>query len=128
VRLGLVPEFASSYLLPATAGRARASKALLLGEPFQVEEADRMGLVSEICDDDQLDERAARTCATLASLAPEALRTIKALLNPADRRATLHAIVDREIALFVAGLKSAEHEEAIRAFFDKRAPDFAPRV
>lgn len=40
----------------------------------------------------------------------------------------LSAVVDREIELFVAGLKSAEHEEAIRAFFDKRAPDFAPRV
>lgn len=127
VRLGLVSEFASSYLLPATAGRARASKALLLGEPFPVDEADRMGLISEICDDEQLNDRAARTCATLASLAPDALRTIKALLNPADRRAMLHAVVDREIERFVAGLKSAEHKEAICAFFDKRAPDFAPR-
>jgi len=125
VRLGLVPEFASSYLLPAVAGRARASKALLLGEPFSVDEADRMGLISEICEDAELDERASRTCAKLASLAPNALRTVRTLLNPADDRASLHAVTEQEFELFVAGLKSAEHKEAIRAFYEKRTPNFS---
>jgi len=127
VRLGLVPEFASSYLLPALAGRARAGKALLLGEPISIEDAERMGLISEICADEALDERAANTCEALASQAPDAVRAIRALLHPPERRQTLHAAVDREIERFVAGLKSAEHAEAIRAFFEKRPPDFDRR-
>ncbi len=124
VRLGLVPEFGSSQLLPAIAGRARAGRVLLLGEPFGIDEADRMGLISEICDDNELEDKCHEVCAVMAAQAPAALRAIKGLLNPADRPAALDQVVAREIDQFISGLQSPEHEEAITAFFEKRPPNF----
>ena len=124
VHLALVPEFASSYLMPAVAGKARAGKALLLGEPFAVDEAAEMGLISEICEDADLDSRAAAACASIASSSAPAVRAIKALLNPEERRLRLHQAVDREIELFTTGLRSADHREAVQAFFEKRLPEF----
>ncbi|MFN3431258.1 MAG: enoyl-CoA hydratase-related protein [Candidatus Sericytochromatia bacterium] len=62
VRLGLVPEFGSSYLMQAIAGRVVASHKLLLGEPFGRDEAVTMGLVSLACADDALEAEAEALC------------------------------------------------------------------
>ncbi|MFO7859387.1 MAG: enoyl-CoA hydratase [Ectothiorhodospiraceae bacterium] len=123
-RLGLAPEFASSYLLPLLAGPVRARHALLLGTPFDREQAREMGMVSLACADADLDNEAVTAAASLAALPPGAVRATKRLVNDHHRQA-VRAAVATEAEAFREGLTSAEHQEAVAAFFHKRAPDFS---
>ena len=123
-RLGLVPEFGSTYVLPLIAGRVRAAHHLLLGEPFGRAEAQAMGIVSQACPDEDLEAQALGLCRKLAALPSATLRTVKALIDAPERRAALEAAIDAEVAAFVAGLASPEHREAVQAFMEKRPPRF----
>ena len=124
VRLGLVPEFCSSALLPALAGRARASRRLMLGESFPADEAFAMGLVSLMCDDGAAESIALEECCKLAALPPETLQTIKAMINTPEKQQQLLKVMDEEMERFNRCLKSPEHREALASFFEKRAPRF----
>lgn len=122
VNLGLVPEAASSLLLPRLAGHARAAEILLLGEPVDAQQALALGLVNAILPPDQVMPRALEVARKLAERAPNALRLSKALLK--DNPAVL-ARMKEEGELFVRQLASPEVAEAIGAFFEKRKPDFS---
>lgn len=125
VDLGLVPEAASSLLLPRTAGRRVAARYLLLGEPFGPEEAEAIGLVSHRAAVGELDAELRRLVETLMAKPPQALRETQRLLRHGER----DEIMDRmnlEGSLFAERLASAEVKEAISAFFEKRKPDFSP--
>ncbi|MFP6712219.1 MAG: enoyl-CoA hydratase [Rhodospirillales bacterium] len=123
VNLALVPEAASSLLLPRIAGYQRAANLLLLGEPVSAREAEACGFVTEILPSAQVMEKARETVAKLAAKPPNALRWTRELLkgDPAD---VLNAM-DREIAYFSQCLDSGEAKEALNAFLEKRSPDFS---
>jgi enoyl-CoA hydratase/carnithine racemase len=122
VNLGLVPEAASSMLLPKLAGHARAAEILLLGEPIDAKQALALGLVNAVLPPDQIMPKALETAKKLAERAPTALKLSKALMK--DNKAVL-ARMKEEGALFVQQLASPEVAEAIGAFFEKRKPDFS---
>ncbi|NOX36528.1 MAG: enoyl-CoA hydratase [Calditrichaeota bacterium] len=124
VRLALVPEFGSSFMLPRMAGFVRASHWLMLGETFDAEEARRLGLVSEICEDDQVDTLARQRCDQLVALPASVLRRIKSLIRPPEFLQQLNQAIDRETQMFLECLQTPEHAEAVQAFFEKRSPDF----
>ena len=122
--LGLVPEAASSLLLPAIAGYQRAAELMLLARPFDAEKALAAGIVTEIVPEASLLSHAAAAAARLAELPPSSVRLTKELL----KRATAQAVAERmeeERRLFADRLASAEAREAITAFLEKRAPDFS---
>lgn len=124
VDLGLVPEAASSLLLPRTAGRRLAARFLLLAEPFGIDEAIGIGLVSHRAAAGGLDDCLGEIAQHLLAKPPEALRQTQRLLRHGD----LDEIMERmrlESSLFAERLKSAEVKEAISAFFEKRKPDFS---
>jgi enoyl-CoA hydratase/carnithine racemase len=75
VELGLVPEAASSYLLPRRVGILKATELLLLSQPFDAEEALRLGLVNAIAPSDLLLDHALAQAARLAALPPGAGQT-----------------------------------------------------
>lgn len=119
VDLGLVPEAASSLLLPALAGRRTAARYLLLGEPFGVDEAMAIGLASHRAAVGELDAVSARIVEQLLAKPGEALRCTQRLL----RQCTGDQIVDRmrlESSVFAERLGSAEAKAAIGAFFERR--------
>jgi enoyl-CoA hydratase/carnithine racemase len=122
VNLGLVPEAASSLLLPRLAGHARAAEILLLGEAIDAKQALALGLVNAILPPDQVMVKALETAKKLAERAPTALKLSKALLK--DNHAVI-ARMKEEGDLFVKQLASPEVAEAIGAFFEKRKPDFS---
>lgn len=122
VDLALVPEAASSLLLPRLIGPQRAAKHLILGDPFSAEEALGYGIVTEIVPEDQLDARLDAIALRIAAKPPEAVRLTKQLLRR-DTGTVAERIVE-EAEAFGAQLQSAEAAEAFRAFFEKRPPDF----
>lgn len=124
-QLGLVPEFACSQLLPAAAGKVRATHILMLGEPFGCEEAVRMGMVSRPCADENVDQEAIKVSRQIAAMPPATMREVKRLINPPAFKEQLVETVKRESAVFARALQSEEHREALSAFFEKRRPDFS---
>jgi enoyl-CoA hydratase/carnithine racemase len=85
VPLGIVPEFASTYLLPLLAGYQRAAELLLLGQPFTAEKARDVGLVTEVVSAENLLSKAGEAARILAALPPESLRLTKQLMKKRHR-------------------------------------------
>ena len=124
VPLGIVPEFASTYLLPLLAGYQRAAELLLLGQPFDAEKAREVGMVTAVFPQEILFSEAEKTARVLASLPPESLRLTKQLLKKRHRQAIGEAIAE-ETKIFSERLSSPEAKEAMSAFMEKRKPDFS---
>lgn len=125
LQLGLVPEYASSCLLPRLAGRVKASRYLMLCEPFDAHTAYELGLVSHVCKQAELDAATGAITRQLAALPAAALRATKALINGEERKKILAEVMQRELAAFATGLASPEHAEAVNAFMEKRHADFS---
>lgn len=121
VDLALVPEAASSLLLPRLIGPQRTAKHLLLGDPVDAWTALAYGIVTELVEG-SLEERLREIAERLAKKPPEALRLAKALIR--EEGEPVAARILREGELFAQRLQSAEAMEAFRAFVEKRAPDF----
>lgn len=120
VDLGLVPEAASSLILPRLAGRRRAARYLLLGEPFGAREALEAGIVSHIVAEGGLEPALGEMVAALLAKPPQALRMTQQLL----RHATTDEILERmklEGGHFTERLQSDEVKEAIAAFFQRKS-------
>jgi enoyl-CoA hydratase/carnithine racemase len=120
VELGLVPEAASSLILPRLSGRRAAAQMLLLGETFGAEEARQWGIVSHVATAGGLDEAFGRVVQALLSRPPEALRMTQRLLRAADREEVRERI-GVEGAHFGERLQSDEIKQAIAAFFAARS-------
>jgi enoyl-CoA hydratase/carnithine racemase len=121
VDLGLVPEAASSLLLPRLAGRRRAARYLLMAEPFGPEEAREWGLVSHLVPKGALDQKLSEVVATLLAKPAEALRMTQKLLRHGNRDEILQRF-EMENGHFAERLQSVEVREAITAFFKSRKP------
>jgi len=124
VPLGLVPEAASSLLLPRVAGYQRAAAWLLLGQAFTAAEALAAGIVTEIVPEETLLERARAAAAALAALPPESVRLTKQLMKRPVAAQVAEQMAE-EARLFTQRLQSAEAKEAMAAFIEKRKPDFS---
>jgi len=124
VALGLVPEFASSLLLPHLLGRAKAAEKLLLGEPISAAEAVEFGIANAMLPAGEVLIHARRMAARFNALPPGAVRDTKRLMRSASNGGTARAIRE-EAAIFVERLKSPEANEAFQAFFARRKPDFS---
>jgi enoyl-CoA hydratase/carnithine racemase len=120
VDLGLVPEAASTLLLPRLAGRRRAARYLLLGETFGAREALDAGIVSHVVADGELGAALDAIVAGLLAKPAQALRLTQELL----RHATADELVERmelEGSHFSERLQSDEVRQAIAAFFQRKA-------
>lgn len=116
VKLGLVPEAASSLLLPRLIGHQRAAELLLLGTPFDSAAAFNFGLVNRVVEDDALLEEARALARTVAEQPPGALRATKQLLRSETGTS---ARIEEELRVFQERLASAEFKAAAEAFFKK---------
>ena len=122
VGLALVPEAASSLLLPARIGHVRAFELFVLGKTIDGRTAAAWGLANEAAPADEVQGKA-REAARLLALQPAAAVAItKALMRDP---AILRERIGEEFVHFYAQLKSPEAKEAFSAFFEKRQPDFS---
>jgi enoyl-CoA hydratase/carnithine racemase len=121
VNLALVPEAASSLLMPLRIGHARAYEMFALGEPVDARSALQLGIANRVVPLERLHAEAASVAARLSKLPAGALAATKRLMRNAD---VLAAQIGAESAIFAERLKTAEAREAFAAFAEKRAPDF----
>ncbi len=122
VGLGLVPEAASSLILPDMIGHQRAFSMLALGQPMSAADALAVGLANAVVPNDQLDSAMQAATARIAALPPGAVQATKALMRD---RPVIAAKMEAEIEVFAQRMKSPEAIEAFTAFLQKRAPDFS---
>jgi len=121
VNLAVVPEAASSWLLPARIGYARAYAMFALGEPVDGRTAAAIGLANAALPAGEVRARAFAAARTLATKPLGALQATKKLMRDS---AAIEAVMARESEIFGARLRTAEAAEAFRAFAERRAPDF----
>ena len=123
VLLGVVPEAGSSYLLVQRLGYQRTAEFLFTGRAMSGEEAVAAGIGIAVLPAHEVIDRARSFAETIAKGPPNSLKLTKRLLRAADKDA-IAAARAREIEGFKIQLGSPENNEAIRAFFEKRAPRF----
>jgi enoyl-CoA hydratase/carnithine racemase len=123
VPLGVVPEAASSYLLPLQLGHQRAAELLFTAEWIDAARAVALGIASRVLPPERLVPEARALASRFAAQPLGALRWTKRLLL-AVRAEGIRAARAREDAAFAVRVGSAENQEAIRAFFEKRPADF----
>ncbi|UVK38830.1 enoyl-CoA hydratase [Mesorhizobium sp. AR10] len=123
INLAVVPEFGSSYAVPATIGHIRAAELILLGSPFDARRAEELGLVTQIVADENLLPVATETARKLAAKPADALQASKRLLKRSFRE-QLRAAMQAENEAFSVQVRSDEAKEALTAFLEKRPPDF----
>ena len=124
VSLGLVPEFASSLIIPALLGHAKAAEKLMLGEPFSGSDAVDCGIANAVLPAGEVVNHARRMAERFNALPPSAVRETKRLMR-APLRAQVQQVMAGEGELFRQRLRSPEAMEAFQAFFQKRKPDFS---
>ena len=122
VDLALVPEAASSVLLPARIGHARAFAMFALGEKVDAASALAWGLANKVVPAGELRTTAMAAAQALAARPPGAVATTKALMRDA---AALRTRIAQESAAFGERLASPEAREAFAAFAERRKPDYS---
>ena len=124
VKMGLVPELASSHWLVTRCGFGAASWLALSGATVLAEEARELGLVDRVTTPGALLDEAMDIAGELAANPPTQLRLIKQLLTANAAETDLSAVQRRELEAMKQCYRSPEHAEAVRAFIEKRQPVF----
>lgn len=118
IDLGVVPEAASSYLLPQMIGQRRAAELLMLGERFTAQTAHDVGIVNQIVAPDELDSLAGSKAQQLASKPPQALRQTKMLLKRGNAKA-IEETISVELGVFAERMQSDEARQIMMAFLER---------
>lgn len=122
-RVGLSPEYGSSFLLSRIVGLTKANELVLTARIFDAREAKEIGLVNEVVPEDRLMERAMETARQIASLPPLAVRMAKRTLRH-GLESTFSQALDYEEMVETHCFSSLDHQEAVKAFLEKREPRF----
>lgn len=123
ITLGLMPGAGGTQRLIRTVGKSLAMQMALTGEPINAKRALQAGLISEICVDELVVERAQQLAQRIAAHAPLAVRAVKAsVVHAQDTHLTEGLQLERQYFVSLAGTK--DRQEGINAFFEKRTPQF----
>jgi 2-(1,2-epoxy-1,2-dihydrophenyl)acetyl-CoA isomerase len=124
IKMGLVPELASSHYLGLRCGFGQANRLMLTGCTISAEEAARIGLVDEVVAPDALLEAATDMARQMGENPQAALKMVKTLVTENFSEGDTDLVQKREMEALATCYASAEHKEAIAAFMEKRPPDF----
>ncbi len=119
INLGLVPEFGSTFSVPALIGHIRAAELILLGLPFDAKRAAELGFVTRVVPDEKLLAAATETAQELTEKPAGALQACKRLMKRFSRE-HIELAMKVEAEEFASRVRSAEAREAFTAFLEKR--------
>ncbi|NUS94098.1 MAG: crotonase/enoyl-CoA hydratase family protein [Nocardia sp.] len=123
VRLGLIPGDGGAWLLPRAVGMARASQLAFTGAAIDAATALEWGMVNEVVEPDRLLDTAHRLAAEIAVNPPHALRMTKRLLREGQQQ-SLETLLELSAAMQAVTHHTADHDEAVAAVLERRAPRF----
>jgi len=123
VRLGLIPEFGSTFLLPRLIGLAKAKELILLGRIMDAQEILDIGLVSKVVPHEELMTEAMSLATTLAQGPTRTLGLAKEALHQ-GLVSDLAGAEASELGLLATCVRSPEFAEGVQAFLEKRQPRF----
>lgn len=126
VKIGIIPGAGGTQRWARAVGKARAMEAVLIGEPVRAVEAERMGLVNRVVPDGACLDEAKRLARLIASRPPLAIRLAKEAVNQANE-VGLSAGLELERKLFYLLFASEDKREGMKAFIEKRPPNFTGR-
>lgn len=126
VKVGLVPDCGGMYLLPRLAGLSKAKELMFTADIIDAAKADRMGLITQVVEPDELNQAVSDLAGKLAEAAPLAIARMKRVLNKSDSL-TLDQALALEADLQGESMATADHKEGVRAFREKRKPVFVGR-
>lgn len=123
IKVGLVPDCASTFMLPRLAGVSRALELAFTGRRIQADEALEMGLVNRVVADEELPTEAMKLARHLAGLPTRAIGLTKRAINAAWTN-DLKTQLELEAELQTAAARTRDHREGVQAFLEKRSPQF----
>ena len=124
VRVGVIPELASTHLLPHIVGLGHAMELMLSGKIIDGEEAARIGLVNRVVPHDKLIEEAVNIAQEIAFNPIESLLVTKDLTWQNLDETDITVVQQREGKEFAAAMQRPSFKEAVKSFVEKRPPDF----
>jgi enoyl-CoA hydratase len=126
VTIGIVPGWGGTQRLARTVGLGRAKELILTGRTVDADEALRIGLVNAVFPGEELLDRTLELAASLAAESPLVLAAAKELTNR-SLQGELGAGLDDEAERFARLFSSEDQSEGMRAFIEKREPEFKGR-
>ena len=112
VRIGVTPEFCSTYFLPRLIGYGKAAELILTARPFDAHEALEIGVVNYVFPHNQLLPEAKKMAKQIAAMPPTAVRKSKEILRH-GMQSTLDQVIQHEAIVFLDALKTEEHRLAL---------------
>jgi len=125
-RVGLIPEFGGTYLLPRILGLGKALELVLTGRTLEAREAHEIGLVNKVVPHDQLMDEARELARMTLKAPPLALQLSKQALHAGVNSGFVEA-TQLEVMSEIACMNTADFREALKAFAEKREPKFSGR-
>jgi 2-(1,2-epoxy-1,2-dihydrophenyl)acetyl-CoA isomerase len=126
MNIGLIPDSGFLYTLPRLVGYGKALEIATLGKPLLAEEALKLGLVTEVVDESEWDVQVEEFAERVASLPTKAFSLIKRYMLDSMHTEYETFLEQEAFAQRIAGL-TEDHQEGLRAFVEKRKPNFSGR-
>jgi enoyl-CoA hydratase/carnithine racemase len=123
LKMGLVPGDGGAWILPRLIGQARAAELFFTGDTIDAATAREWGLVSKVVPTAELMNEARALAERICRQPPDVLRLTKRLMRESER-AGFETMMEMSAAFQSLAHLTADHREAVTAFFEKRAPDF----
>ncbi|MCA1613399.1 MAG: enoyl-CoA hydratase/isomerase family protein [Acidobacteria bacterium] len=123
IKLGIIPGGGGTQRLTRLVGESKAMEMILTGDMIDAQNALTLGLVNRVVPHEELEARTMELANVIAGMSPVALRLAKEAVKTASR-STLDEGLRREVDLFAICFSSRDKDEGVRAFLEKRQPEF----
>ena len=125
-RMGLIPEFGSTYNLPQIVGIAKACELVFTGKMIEADEAEKIGMVNQVVPHDDLERATMEMARSIAHGPPLAIQMAKlSLYQGLDANLQTQAVWERLVQNYLK--YTEDHKEGVKAFLEKRQPVFKDR-
>ena len=119
----MIPDSGGTFHLPRIIGRSKASALMMLGDKVTAEDAEAMGMIYKVVNDEMFDEEIAKTCKKLANMPTLGLGLTKRALHQSFKNDIHEQLALEDKLQSIAG-HSDDYGEGVRAFVEKRKPIF----